>query len=60
MDDDRITKQVFNWDLRQCTNLNWSSQMKSSFDSLDFEHIYRDLLVCDISEFENRLHAYQI
>ena len=55
MDDDRITKQVFNWDFCQCNNHNWSSQIKLLFDSLDFEHIYRDLLVCDITEFENRL-----
>lgn len=55
MEDNRITKHVFLWELNQCNKYSWTSQIKFLFESVISEHVYHRLLLFDIVEFERRL-----
>ena len=49
MNDARLTKQMFLYDVHRCNN-NWSSEVKSIFNSIDLGQIFDDLHVCDIED----------
>ena len=55
MDDNRITKIVFFWDMNQYNSSRWTSQIKLLSASVIVIHIYNQLLLCDVDEFENKL-----
>ena len=40
MDDNRITKHMFLWNMNQSNTTNWTSQIKLLYESLNLENIY--------------------
>ena len=46
-----ISKIVFFWDINQHNSSRWTSL----FESVNAIHIYNQLLLCDVDEFENKL-----
>ena len=41
--------------MNQHNSSRWTSQIKSLFESVNAIHIYNQLLLCDVDEFENKL-----
>ena len=49
MDDHRLTKKVFLYDVFKCDN-NWSSEIKCILESVDLHEVFTDLQVCNVNE----------
>ncbi len=60
MSEDRLTKNVFNWDYNLCKN--WSYEIKEIFYSINMQQIYNTKYLCNIVTFEAKckeLDEYQ-
>ncbi len=60
MSEDRLTKNVFNWDYNVCKN--WSYEIKEIFYSINMQQEYITKYLCNIVTFEikcKELDEYQ-
>ena len=53
MDENRLTKRIFNWDYNLCKN--WCLEIKQILYSASLEHIYNEQNVCNINTIDNIL-----
>ena len=53
MDENRLTKRIFNWDYNLCKN--WCLEIKQILYSASLEHIYDEQNVCNINTIDNIL-----
>ena len=54
MDNTCLTKRIFIWDYNKVHD-NWSYKIYNMLSSINYVHIYRNKIICDIKEIENRL-----
>ena len=54
MDDDRLTKFVFNYDYQQCKG-NWSDDIKCIFESLNISDVFVNKNICEMSIVTEKL-----
>ena len=58
MQDDRLTKQIFNVQYQQETTNSWCMNVKEIFTILDKENIFEHKLPCNLNEIEDLLYKY--
>lgn len=57
MDDDRITKQVFNMDYRKCTH-NWSWEVRTIMNNIGYSDQFRNRSVISLTETSNMIREF--
>ena len=56
MDENRLTKKVFNWDHSLCRQ-NWSEEMLHLFHTFDLDHVFHDKEICDLEYVSQSLQV---
>ena len=53
MENSRLTKCIFNWDLNE--NAGWGAELISVFDELDMDDIFVNRSLCDLDNVNQRI-----
>ena len=58
MDDNRITKKIFLWSLRN--EHMWAKEIKNVFEMLDLGICYESMSMCDLNSVKNKIHSLAV